>query len=147
MADMKPRQGKPPLGLLPRTGLEIVAAAMEHGAGKYWPNNWRDCPRDEAFTYIHAILRHAVAMANGEEIDPESGIPHAGFVGAGTMIYCTIMGFEYREPNIMRDHPERKARINSLEAMFGPRPAALPVSVEEVKAFAANAIEGESKRA
>lgn len=122
VADLKPRTGKAPLGLLPYAGLEVGSSGMEHGAGKYWPNNWQDCPPDEAFTYVHAALRHMNKIAAGEEIDPESGIPHAGHAIAGLMIFAHLRGYEYAEPNIMKEHPDRKMRINKYSTMFGPRP-------------------------
>jgi len=133
MADMKPRTGKPPLALLPRPGLEVAAAGMEHGAGKYWPRNYRDCNPDEAGTYIHAILRHANAMAHGEFIDEESGVPHVGLLIAGAMIFAEITQLGYVEPKVMVDNPDRKARINSMQALFGPRPDSLPTNPADLK--------------
>lgn len=127
---MKPRVGKPPLGILPRYGLEAASGGMEHGAGKYWPRNYEDCPEDESFLYIHALLRHATAMASGEFIDEESGVPHIALLLAGGMIYCQITKTGYVEPKIMQEFPERKARLNSMAAMFGPRPPH-PVDVKQ----------------
>lgn len=133
MADMKPRGTKAPLALLPRLGLEAAAAAMEHGAGKYWPNNWQDCPADEIPTYYHAMMRHVVALASGETHDPESGVHHLAHIAAGAMISCHILGIGYVEPQVMRDHPDRKQRITSAAAIYGPRPESLPTSPAAAK--------------
>lgn len=115
MTDLKPRTGKPPLGLLPARGVAAAAAGLEHGARKYWPNNWRDCPPDESFLYVHAMLRHAHKIADGEWIDPDSGLPHIALMLAGGMILAELRGFEYQPL-------EHDPRINSWDALFGPRP-------------------------
>jgi hypothetical protein len=124
MVDMKPRApGKAPLALLPRAGLEVAAAAMEHGALKYWPGNWRDCPPDEVATYRHALLRHCTAFCNDNEVlDPESGVPHLGHIIAGAAIMCHVMGLSYDPGTWAREHPELLKRLVSDAALFGPRP-------------------------
>lgn len=48
-----------------------AAVSLEEGAEKYGAYNWRDKPIDN-MTYIGAIVRHAMAYQDGEEIDPES---------------------------------------------------------------------------
>ena len=55
--------------------LEDDAWCHKHGADKYGVRNWT---KDKilASTYEGAILRHFLAWASGEDIDPDSGRPH-----------------------------------------------------------------------
>ena len=123
--DLKPRTpGKAPLALLPLAGIEVAAAALEHGALKYWPNNWRACPRDELGTYRHALLRHAAAFAIADERDdPESGVSHLGHVIACAAIMCHVLGLRYA-PGKLAAAADREAllRLVSDEALFGTVP-------------------------
>ena len=65
---------KLPLDLLPVDVLEQVAKVLAHGAKKYSPDNWVKCP--SLRRYYAAALRHLFAWAKGEDLDPESGLPH-----------------------------------------------------------------------
>jgi len=69
------KDGKAPLEYLPTTVFGDWARVHKHGADKYGIRNWR---RDEILmsTYKGAILRHLTAWAEGEDIDPDSGINH-----------------------------------------------------------------------
>jgi hypothetical protein len=121
--DLKPRVGKAPLALLPRAGLEVMAAAMEHGALKYWPGNWRNCPLDEVATYRHALLRHATAFCmDNEALDPESGVPHLGHIMACCAIIAHVTGMGYEPPLTAQQYPDRLKRLASDQAIFGGAP-------------------------
>lgn len=58
----------------------IIAEAlvMRTGADKYGPFNWRDTDREKLDNgiYIDAALRHIFAYWDGQDLDPESGLPH-----------------------------------------------------------------------
>jgi len=69
------KDGKPPLDKLIWTVLEGDAYIHAHGAEKYGERNWREQPI-LASTYEGAILRHFLAWAQGEDIDPDSGRNH-----------------------------------------------------------------------
>jgi Domain of unknown function (DUF5664) len=67
---------KIPLRFIPLSSLTFLARVMELGAIKYGPMNWRE--NDVRSTiYYEAALRHIFAALDGEELDPESGQPHA----------------------------------------------------------------------
>lgn len=69
--------GKPKLSfnLLSAEANEGEARVWEYGATKYARGNWlKGCPWTEA---ADSLLRHTSALLNGEDIDPESGLPHA----------------------------------------------------------------------
>lgn len=66
---------KPDYSLTPWRALEEVVAVLTYGAKKYSRDNWQYVePFKER--YIAAALRHVVAYARGEKIDPESGLHH-----------------------------------------------------------------------
>ena len=67
-------KGKPPLSLLPRAALEEEARVLAFGAEKYGRDNWR-LGMDHS-RLLDACMRHVVAYADGEDLDPESGLPH-----------------------------------------------------------------------
>ncbi len=69
------KDGKAPMDKLVWSVLENDARVHAHGADKYGERNWRI---DEilASTYEGAIMRHFLAWAQGEDIDPDSGVSH-----------------------------------------------------------------------
>lgn len=72
--------GKPRLELIPRSAIEAEARVLTHGAERYGLNNWR---RGFDFSrLIGAMLRHTHAYNSGEDIDPESGLPHLAHIRA-----------------------------------------------------------------
>lgn len=75
------KEGKAPLNFLVYSVLEDDAKVHKHGADKYGERNWREQPI-LASTYEGAILRHFLAWAQGEDIDPDSGIPHMNHIRA-----------------------------------------------------------------
>lgn len=52
-----------------------IAVGMLEGARKYGRHNWRD-EGARASTYWDAALRHLFKWYEGEDIDPDSGLPH-----------------------------------------------------------------------
>jgi len=71
---VKNDKGKPPLGLIDRRVMEEVSWVLDFGARKYGRDNWRG-----GFIYSRlydAALRHIFAFIDGENLDPESGLPH-----------------------------------------------------------------------
>lgn len=77
---------KCPMQLLPPAALEHTAWVQGLGASKYGPYNWRDSGVSVS-TYIGAIMRHLMAIASGQWLDPESGRPHAAHIAAS----CNIL--------------------------------------------------------
>ena len=72
--------GKPPISLLDRDFLEGTAQVMRFGAEKYGRHNW--CKGLSHTRLADAAMRHLIAWAGGEDIDPESGLPHIDHAAA-----------------------------------------------------------------
>lgn len=55
--------------------LELVADILTYGANKYADNSWQNLDNGKV-RYLGAALRHLLAYAKGERLDPESGKSH-----------------------------------------------------------------------
>jgi Domain of unknown function (DUF5664) len=86
--------GKPRLGLIPRSALEAEAIVLGFGADKYGTYNWRNGM--DWMRLVDAALRHIYAFADGETYDPESGEHHLAHARC-------CLGFLIEYENI---HPE-----------------------------------------
>lgn len=73
--------------LLPRPGLEAIARVFGFGATKYADHNWRK--RYEWSKSYDALQRHITAFWDGEDNDPESGLPHLGHAGFHLLVLLT----------------------------------------------------------
>lgn len=80
-------QNKPQMWLLPPEALKQCTAALEFGAFTrgYGAYNWRTDPI-KLSTYVSALQRHLQAIAEGEEIDPDSGVSHFGHIMANAAL-------------------------------------------------------------
>lgn len=61
--------------VIPAPVLAEVAVALTEGAMKYGSYNWR-VKGVRSSTYYDACLRHLTSYWEGEDIDPDSGLPH-----------------------------------------------------------------------
>ena len=74
---------KAPLAWIPRECTEGIAKVLAFGAEKYDKDNWRKgIPMSKC---ISASLRHINAYNDGEDLDPESGLPHIDHALCGLM--------------------------------------------------------------
>ena len=87
---------KPPLSLLSRSALEGCAKVLGFGAEKYAAHNWRQGM--EWSRVISSLLRHTMAFNEGEDIDPESGLPHVYHMMCNAMFLA-----DYYTNNIGKD--------------------------------------------
>jgi len=81
---------KAPMGLLPAAGVIHGNLAMENGANKYGPYNWREHAVQYTI-YIDAIERHLVAVRDGEDLAQDSMVHHLGHIIAGASILLDAM--------------------------------------------------------
>lgn len=68
---------KVPLHLIPSASKIYQALAMEDGANKYGPFNWRE-NKVIASIYVSACMRHLEQWFDGEEYASDSKKPHLG---------------------------------------------------------------------
>lgn len=86
--------GKPRYDLISPVGLDELAKVYTYGVGKYDDHNWR---KGMKWSRIFAsTMRHLWAWLRGEDLDPESGLPHLAHATFG----CFAL-LEYRQT-----HPE-----------------------------------------
>lgn len=81
---------KSPISLVPPSAIIHMAEAFKEGAAKYGGYNWRT-KHVQAMIYLDAILRHTLALVDGEDIDPESGKHHLDGVMASAAVYIDAM--------------------------------------------------------
>ncbi len=107
---------KPPLSTISPAVLAELGTALLEGHLKYGGYNWR-AMGVRATIYYDACLRHLLAWLGGEDIDPDSGVPHTVKAMAGLVIL-------------------RDAQINGM--LNDDRPPKLPAGwMNEVRARAA----------
>ena len=83
-ADRK-NDGKLRWALFDFKSAEETVKVLEFGANKYAPSNWKKgLNRDEI---LESTFRHLQALFDGQEIDPESGLPHTGHINCNMMFY------------------------------------------------------------
>lgn len=75
--------GKHRLTLIPASFTRYTAAVLEYGAIKYSTNNWRKGCRWTAM--LDSLQRHIDAFREGEDCDPESGLPHLAHMAFNVM--------------------------------------------------------------
>ena len=67
--------GKAPMSTVSAAVLMEVGVAMLEGASKYGRHNYR-AAGVRASVYYDALMRHAMAWWEGEDLDPDSGMSH-----------------------------------------------------------------------
>lgn len=84
---------KLPLHLVPDTLVVFAAESFLEGALKYGAYNWR-VAGVRASIYKSALQRHLAAWWNGEEADPDTGVPHLASViaCAGIVLDAKLCG-------------------------------------------------------
>ena len=88
-AGVKYDQDKPPISLVDPEFIEGLALVLGFGANKYSPNNWRGGIQFSRL--ISAAYRHLGAINKGEDIDPESGLPHSYHLACCNMFLASMM--------------------------------------------------------
>lgn len=80
------------LGYFP-SAISGVATVSAFGASKYAWNGWRGVD-DGINRYTDAMVRHLAAEAEGEILDPESGLPHAWHVAWNALARVELINQE-----------------------------------------------------
>ena len=87
-------QGKQPISFIPSEYIEGTAAVFGFGAKKYAAHNYRQGIAHSRL--VDAALRHLLAILRGEQLDPESGLPHIYHAS------CSLAMYDY----MRLKHPE-----------------------------------------
>ena len=80
-------KGKVRFDLIPPDGLWDLASIFTHGADLYGERNWEQS-MDWGRIYA-AVQRHLAKAWAGEDLDPESGLPHFAHACWGCMVLDT----------------------------------------------------------
>lgn len=103
---------KPQLHLVPPASLIHEAKAMENGAKKYGPFNWRHPDRKvNASVYVGAAMRHLLAYFDGEDVAQDSLVHHLGHAKA----CCGILLDAMETGHLIDDRPPRGAASALLD--------------------------------
>jgi len=94
--NMKQDGNKHRMELLPRYPLEAISDVLEFGANKYTTHGWR--AGMEWSRVAGAAMRHLQAFNDGENTDPESGLPHLAHLGC-----CVMFLLEYTQTSPDKD--------------------------------------------
>ena len=94
-AGLRYNEGKLRWSLMDYKAMEPMILVLMYGAKKYTvevdgkvipgDNNWKKGLSLESLQ--DCMQRHLAAIMNGEEVDPESGLPHIGHLMCNAMMY------------------------------------------------------------
>jgi hypothetical protein len=78
---------KLPLWLVPGVAIIRICEVLDFGRKKpgRWTFNWRTAPI-KLNDYTSAMMRHILAIQDGEWLDPETGLPHVAHIAAGASV-------------------------------------------------------------
>lgn len=109
---------KPKWSLVHYASLVPMVRALEYGANKYTPDNWKKGGRPLKEP-LECLQRHLAALMDGEEIDQESGCTHIGLLMCNAMFYSyftqTTAGEVHKmitEPNTLHEAVKKYMGIN-----------------------------------
>ena len=91
---------KVPTYIIPTAPLLYLGLAMMEGGRKYGAHNYRAMGARHS-VYLDAIERHRLAFLEGEDIDPDSGLPHL----AKIMGCCAVLLDSIEMGNDIDDRP------------------------------------------
>ena len=113
MSGKKFDEGKLRFDLCPPEAEEGLAGVLTCGANKYGDRNWE---KGIAWGRVYgAVRRHLQAFWKGEDLDPESGLPHLDHALCGIAFLTT-----YYKRGIGAD--DRPGRVRQLELPFPKEP-------------------------
>lgn len=95
-------KGKPAMHLVPPSAVVAIAEVLEYGASKYSERNWE---KGAEYSVPYAsLMRHLMSFWDGEDTDPESGLPHTYHV---LMNAAMLVHYEQNNPDL-DDRPRSK---------------------------------------
>jgi len=113
---------KAPFSTIPMTVMAELGVAMLEGAVKYSRHNYREIGV-RASVYFDALLRHATAWWEGEDLDPDSGISHV----TKAIATLTVLRDAMIQAKWVDDRPPK-----AVQGEFGPFLVDLSDKVKEI---------------
>lgn len=98
--------GKLRWSLVDFDALEDMVKVLEFGANKYDDNNWKKGLKTPEI--IESMMRHMTAYMRGEDIDPESGLPHTGHILCNAMFLSYMQSFK---PDFDTRHKDKNKKF------------------------------------
>ena len=93
-----------------------TALVLTYGAKKYDAENWR---AGIMYKRIYGgIMRHMLAWFNGEDNDPESGLPHLSHAACGLMFLITYTDHEGSYGKNFDDRPNMGTSPEKLKGLL-----------------------------
>jgi hypothetical protein len=118
-------QDKPRMDLLDAKALEGLARVLTFGAHKYAAHNWRTGLHYSRV--ISALLRHLNAVQQGQDIDPESNLPHIDHIGC-----CWMFLSNYMKGDLATTLDDRWKEPQTLAAKYNPNRFGNSVKAEQL---------------
>jgi len=97
--------GKLRWSLVDFDALEDMVKVLDFGAKKYADNNWKKGLKTPEI--FESMMRHMTAYMRGEDIDPESGLPHTGHILCNAMFLSYMQRFK---PDFDTRHKDKNKR-------------------------------------
>ena len=118
---------KPPIvSLIPSVARKWHSVAHLEGALKYGAYNWRSTAVDVSI-YLDAIGRHTDELANGNFVDPETGVPHLASIMASAAILLDAFegecwNWDLHEPSpgddVVHDYLSDEAMTSVIQRLY-----------------------------
>ncbi len=117
--------GKPRMDLIDPYAIGELAKVLEFGSRKYAAWDWA---KGMEYSRLQgAALRHLFAFQGGENLDPETGLPHLAHALCCVMF---LLGMTQRHPE-MDDRCPLPSKLNPLRAGDGDRRFMVPLDMPE----------------
>lgn len=118
MSGTKNDQGKPELDLVAYDHILDIARVLSFGKAKYGKNNWRE--GIEAGRLYAALQRHLMAFWEGEDLDPESGLPHLSHAATTLMMLQETLKDKPELDNRYKPAPKKQDKYVRLDWFLSP---------------------------
>lgn len=95
-------EGKLPIDLVPTSAIMAMASVLNYGKSKYDKRQWE---KGNHYSVPYAsIMRHLLAFWDGEDLDPESNLPHVEHI----IMNAAMLVEYYKKYKKLDDRPNKK---------------------------------------
>jgi len=103
--------------------LEAIIDVIEFGEEKYTPAEDKGWMQYDPKEVLDSMLRHTLALVNGEILDPESGKPHAAHILFNASVYVELTSYCSSEDSSGQMSPEDSKKYSihpSIGIVYDP---------------------------